>query len=581
MKKFLLSFVLLFGLLSVRAQVILNVENPMSLEGNLDFTWADPAGGWGSPDLNIPANAVTGTLGFAYDDGNSTTTLCTTGSADSLLCGAAINNVSGKIAVLYRGCCQFADKALAAQNAGAIAVIIINNIPGSPVAMGAGNQGANVTIPVAMITDADGAMLRSEILAGNVTVFLGSKTNFYMDDAGIYAKDVVQADRFSNPAVIAQNASEFSVTPGAWVFNFGQNNQNNVSLNATIEFGGSSIYNQTVAAGATLNSGDSVFIALPTFSQPSYASGYYTMTYTVDLGTTDEFASDNTFETGFVISDSLLGYATADTGTLAPQTSAAYRPTGTITTFQTCVHFQDPNASRLGVDGLWVSAAAGGEDSLTNKYIETVVFEWQDQFVDLDDPNFAVNSLIDLEYGDYTYTSNLENELVYVPFASQVTLQDNVRYLFCLSTFDETVYLGYNTDIDYDEVNLQDRQPISPIFIDGTFYALGFGTDVVPTITPRVFPVAELSVNDQEGEADIVPFPNPAVESITIPLNGYEDAEAIDVFDMTGKHIMSVPAAFMGAKLKVDVSNLAGGQYVFKMVTSEGNSTSFNVVVAR
>jgi hypothetical protein len=573
MKK-LLFFALVFcGLHQAGAQVILYVETPPALEGNLDFTWSDPGAGWGSPDLNDPLNAITGALVFASDGT----------AADSLCCNAVTNGaaIAGNIAVIYRGSCEFGAKALNAQNAGAIGVIIINNIPGSPIAMGAGAQGANVTIPVAMITDADGAALRSEILAGNVTVFLGSKSGYYNDDIGIYKKDVVNASLFSNPALLSQNASEFSVTPGMWVANYGNNMQSSISASCTIEFGGSAIYNQNVTVTAPVASGDSTFVTFPTFSQSSYTPGYYTMTYTANPVVTDEFMADNEIVTGFAISDSLIGYAPTDDVTLAPITGAAYRPTGTVGTFETCIHFRDPNASRLALDGLWVSNAAAGTDSLTGLYFQTVAYEWQDIFVDLDDPNFGLNSLIGLQYGDYTYDSNLENELVYVKFPAPVLLQDNVRYLFCLTVTEPTMYVGYNTDIDYDEVNLAERQPISPIFVDGTFYALGFGTDVIPTITARVFDVNELGVADDNKKTlqDIKAYPNPAVDIITIPMEGISNATVLEIFDLSGKLVASQNVQFSGNLLKVDVSSLNNGQYRFSIRTEEGVAASFSVVV--
>ena len=42
-------------------------------------------------------------------------------------CNPLINNLTGKIAVIYRNTCEFGAKALNAQNAGAIGVIIIKN----------------------------------------------------------------------------------------------------------------------------------------------------------------------------------------------------------------------------------------------------------------------------------------------------------------------------------------------------------------------------------------------------------------------------------------------------------------------
>jgi hypothetical protein len=571
MKKLL--FTLLTGCLGwgVSAQVICYVETPASLEGNLDFTWAEPSGGWGTADLNDPLEAITGTLVFV-DDGSA---------GDSLGCNALVNgsSIAGNIAVLYRGTCEFGLKALNAENAGAIGVIIINNVGGSPIALGAGANGASVTIPVAMITDVDGAALKSEIDAGNVTVFLGSKTGFYADDLGFYAKDVMLAERFANPSSLSQNASEFSFTPGGWVFNFGTNPQASASLTATIEHGGSTIYNQSAIASVILNTGDSVYIALPTFSQSSYADGYYTVTYTLGGASAEEFPQDNQLSADFAISPMAYGLCPLDETTMEPVPTSSFRPNG-ATSWQACVHFMDPNASRMVVEGLWVTNAAGGTNELTGMYFETVAYEWQDIFVDLDDPNFAVNGLVDLEYGDYTYNSDLENIPVYVPFASTITLQDNIRYLFCITPADANMYVGFNTAVDYDEVVNDQRQPMSPIFSDGSFYALGFGTDAIPTITVRMLDATQVGVKE-DTKNTIAPYPNPATTTIQIPLDGISGADRLEVYDLTGKLVMKESVSMNGSMLTVSVDKLASGQYSFRLTREDTLISQFKVVVAK
>jgi hypothetical protein len=101
-------------------------------------------------------------------------------AADSLGCNALVNgvDVSGKIAVVYRGTCEFGNKALNAQNAGAIGVIVINNAAGT-MDMAAGTNGPSVTIPVAMISNTNGAILKAQLDA-NQTVrgILGTKRDW-------------------------------------------------------------------------------------------------------------------------------------------------------------------------------------------------------------------------------------------------------------------------------------------------------------------------------------------------------------------------------------------------------------------
>ncbi len=76
-------------------------------------------------------------------------------------CSALVNaaEVAGKIALIRRGECEFGAKALNAQSAGAIAAIIYNNQGNSPMSMGAGAAGGQVTIPTVSIGQEAGETL--------------------------------------------------------------------------------------------------------------------------------------------------------------------------------------------------------------------------------------------------------------------------------------------------------------------------------------------------------------------------------------------------------------------------------------
>ncbi len=65
---------------------------------------------------------------------------------------------AGAIAMMDRGSCTFVVKVKNAQNASAIAVVMVNNIAGEPIAMG--GTDATITIPSGMISLADGNKLR-------------------------------------------------------------------------------------------------------------------------------------------------------------------------------------------------------------------------------------------------------------------------------------------------------------------------------------------------------------------------------------------------------------------------------------
>ena len=85
-------------------------------------------------------------------------------------CDALVNDLTGKVALISRGSCEFGMKALNAQNAGAIAAIIFNNVEGM-VNMAAGAVGDQVTIPAIFINKVEGNMLRDALEGGkNVQV---------------------------------------------------------------------------------------------------------------------------------------------------------------------------------------------------------------------------------------------------------------------------------------------------------------------------------------------------------------------------------------------------------------------------
>lgn len=79
-------------------------------------------------------------------------------------CTAITSAVAGKIALVDRGTCSFVIKAQNAQNAGAIGVIIVNNVAGStpPTLSGTGT----ITIPALSVTQSDGALIRAQLGAG-------------------------------------------------------------------------------------------------------------------------------------------------------------------------------------------------------------------------------------------------------------------------------------------------------------------------------------------------------------------------------------------------------------------------------
>lgn len=141
-------------------EVAFVMTSPAERQGH--YAFSPPAAGWGSPALN--SVSIEAPIVVARDNS----------AGDSLLCNAAVNaaELNGSIALIYRGGCEFGAKALNAQNAGAVGVVIVNNEAGM-MEMGPGVQGPNVTIPVMMVEQSTGAWLNAQINAGNGVARMG------------------------------------------------------------------------------------------------------------------------------------------------------------------------------------------------------------------------------------------------------------------------------------------------------------------------------------------------------------------------------------------------------------------------
>jgi hypothetical protein len=131
-------------------------------------------------------------------------------ACDPLLNGASL---AGKIAIARRGACAFTDKVIAAQNEGAIAVIVVNNQPGGPIVMGGDNP--DITIPALMLGDADGEAVIAEVLGGgtlNVSMGLEAQgfnavTFYTAPNENAVETDLELVDWFENQCLPGTSAS--------------------------------------------------------------------------------------------------------------------------------------------------------------------------------------------------------------------------------------------------------------------------------------------------------------------------------------------------------------------------------------
>jgi hypothetical protein len=592
MKKILLSFSLISFAYFTNAQVIVAGVSPSNIVGNYPNAWADPAGGWGTPNFLIPGVYIQDTLMLANDGSEGLNAQGNPVSAAA--CNPLLNNLNGKIAVIYRGDgttnptsggCEFGVKALNAQNAGAVGVIIINREPGV-ITPGAGASGALVTIPVVMLSNTDGAILVNQMQSGAVVVFIGNKTLLFANDVRLSSGAALAPKQGFVPALLAQNATEFNFSVGARIYNDGNQGQGNVSLRATVTNpSGNLVYDNSVS-GLNISSVDSADVdpsgnfTLADFSLASYPAGTYTLTYTASLDSLDEYASDNSISYTFTISESIYSAAKIDTATGLPSGKTFYRPSENNQTYSICSAINNPNASRLAVEGLYFAATKGTvlpEDSLmAGEEMNLTLYKWEDSFLDLNDANLGFNQLTEMAQAYFYFTDeSQEGETVYGAFAAPVVLEDNQRYLACVQTVNINLYMGHdNTNYTWNTDYY--LQPICPNESDGTWYATGFGVDVPSAVGIKVMSSAGIGINEintVNGSA----YPNPTSDDLTISIEG-EGVATVTVTDISGKIAASSVISLVNGKANFNVSNLEVGMYIFNVVLENGKTSQFNVV---
>jgi hypothetical protein len=213
-----------------------NAERQASAINPLALAWTGPQAVAGAaatltnlPKLKLtsPAPGVSGfyDYGTASALGPSAANLGAFGKlafgGNGLGCTAAGGvpaTVAGKVAVISRGVCSFAEKAKNAQNAGAVGVIIANNQAGG--AIGLGGADATVTIPVISVSQTDGAI----ILAGIETAMKygtrstpGSITSTLTSDPTKRAgADALGRPVMNTPTVLATGSSVSHWDPSAF-----------------------------------------------------------------------------------------------------------------------------------------------------------------------------------------------------------------------------------------------------------------------------------------------------------------------------------------------------------------------------
>lgn len=157
---FLFSCLLTTNLQAQNSTYYFNVLTPFQVSGSWDNSQFgnigdDNSWGWNGQVLDV----ISGELVYAEPD--------ITGARTG--CDATSTNYTGKFVLVDRGLCEFSQKAISAQEQGAIGLVINNNAD-EVLDMAGGQLGAQVTIPVIHLPLSLGSPLAAELLLGQTIV---------------------------------------------------------------------------------------------------------------------------------------------------------------------------------------------------------------------------------------------------------------------------------------------------------------------------------------------------------------------------------------------------------------------------
>jgi hypothetical protein len=251
---------------------------------------------------------------------------------DSLAGSPITVDMSGRIGYVYRGGgIEFVCKALEVQNAGGIACVIVNNINGGPVGMGAGSVCAatSVTIPVFMISKEEGDVITALYNAADTARFTITPWGLGLaNDLGFVPSGVAGWHNYaipSNQLGATGNPSEYNMVDGSFIANYGSADATGVNVVSTLSFtpDGSSTpavqHTNTVTLAAftgtaTVPTPDSIYAMFdPTeYSVAASGKGRFDLKYDISSAVADDYPADNSMTTSFYVTDSLYSKSRYD-----------------------------------------------------------------------------------------------------------------------------------------------------------------------------------------------------------------------------------------------------------------------------
>lgn len=543
----------------------------------------------------------------------------TNGTSPTLGCDTITNKAAlvGKIVLIDRGTCNFSFKALNAQNYGAIACVILNNVPGGAVQeMGAGTFGASVTIPVVLLSYEDGLSIKNELKNGPVNMTIGNYR--FMHDIGTNSRRAICNPPFGTyPASWVKNLGDFAFIPAASVTNKGTNVESAVKINTKVDFtatGGSTntIYDKTSDGSVVLevdSSRDIILDAFDLFGKiSSNITGRGTINYTASLDKPDDSPFDNLGTSSFALSPNLLSKARLNTNGRDPMFTNAYqRSDGAQTEYLAAFNLKYGQGCK--VDSVLYYMSFNAPATLADKSPEAILYLWDD--VD-NDGNITNAELSFAALGTYTFPSNetRSGAIVAIPLEDFNTSEpgfvipnDNTKVVLGVRYggtelpffgFDEgfdfrcsndiLIANGQFSDLDYPYIGATQYDSNTGVpDVDGTAFLFTNNRAALAAtlvMSGSCFIVGAKNLNGIDAQIEISPNPAQDFISVKVQLEETSTLCKLRIYDNFGKVLYSSTNNTTSNQYSenIKLNNFVSGNYYLQIVTDKGQkSILFNV----
>ncbi len=594
-----------------------------------------PAGVMGYKTFTYSSSSTTGSWGRKLDSTWKNVPLVR--SVDSLGCvqpGTA--NYTGKWVLIWRGTCQFGEKAKFAQDKGAAGVIIINNVAGAdPIGMAAGTAGGAVTIPVLMMSNPEGSAVWSALASNPVTISLCVWGLGNANDLAIVPKSgALTTGATPLNQMSGSTATAYKQYSGALVANVGTANQTNIKLKSVITFtptgGSASVVYQDSITTPSFNTIDSIIsITSPNVGtlNPT-TTGMYTTTYTVSADLPDDNTADNSVSYNTYITNNIYCKGRTDAAGNPTITNGLRFGSGTSSFIWGPLFYVNKGgykaqAVRYAINDNDTSKHSLDQITVADKTSISYLLKWVDGSNGGATDNIIQASEVEIKGASiYTFTSADSNNRLFTSImgdkdgkAGIVTLDANSWYWVVVDmpgpTFlcSDDSYSYFTRSLAAKNVTPSVLDWSTPMFLGSmsTFTDNGSqnanmligataagsasidsvsfpSSDGIPALALELSPF-QVSVNEIANQSmkEFSVYPNPATTSVNVKLNLTQKSEKVQIriIDAVGRRMITEDYNNLQKEtLNISTEKLAAGNY-YVVLIANGSATVQPFVVTK